>query len=181
MADHYPTGRRAHISRGDLLVATPQLSTQPWRKSVVFITEANSRSIMGTILNQPTLMTTYDVTDLDIPNNRIYMGGPISTHAMFMLHTSDFVSSNTLEVTDSWSVSSDTLMFEKLSIGDQPVWHRMYMGAASWQPQQLENELSRRSWMIINKPSFVLVTQEPEDLWQECIDHISNSMFENYI
>lgn len=170
-----------HISRGDLLVATPQLAARPWHKSVVFVTEASKHSIMGTILNQPTMMTTADVTDIELPANRIYMGGPISTQAMFMLHTSDFASTNTLEVTDSWSVSSDTLMFEKLSFGEQPVWHRMYMGAAAWHPQQLEKELSKGNWMIINRPSFVLVTEEPDDQWQACIDHVSQTMFDSYI
>ena len=179
MADRYPTGVR--LSRGDLLVATPRLRTMPWRKSVIFLTEASTSSIMGTILNRPTMMTTEDVTDVEVTRRQIYMGGPVSTQAVFMLHTSDFASTNTLEITDSWSVSSDTLMFDKLSIGAEPTWHRIYMGATAWYPQQLADELAQDSWMIIRKPSFNLITEPSDTQWQACIDHVSQTMFEQYI
>lgn len=179
MADHFPTG--VSLARGDLLVATPRLRTLPWRKSVIFLTETSNTSIMGTILNRPTMMTTQDVTDVDMPTRQIYMGGPISTQAMFMLHTSDFASTNTLYVTDSWSVSSDPLMFDKLSMGAEPTWHRMYMGAAAWYPQQLAQELAQDSWMIIRKPSYNLITEPSETQWQVCVDCISQTMFDQYL
>lgn len=180
MAGHYQTGVNS-IQRGDLLVATPKLNKLPWRRSVVLLTEVSPRSVMGTILNRPTMMTTDDVTDLAIPRTQVYMGGPISNGAMFMLHTPEFQSSNTLDITSTWSVSSDDLMFEKLSMGQTPTWYRFYMGAAGWHPQQLDMEINMHdAWMIINNPSFELVTADPTDQWSRCVDSISSSMFSNY-
>ena len=177
MADHFQTG----VKRGDLLVATPKLNSQPWRRSVILVTESNRSNVMGTILNRPTMMTTDDVTDFAIPRTQVYMGGPVSTQALFMLHTSDFSSSNTLEVTDSWSVSSDNLMFEKLSFGDEPTWHRFYMGSAGWLPQQLEHEIDQGAWMVLHKPTFSCVTADAAAQWRMCLDTISQNIFDNYI
>lgn len=177
MADHFQTG----VKRGDLLVATPKLNAMPWRRSVVFVTESNSKTVMGTILNRPTMMTTDDATDVAVPRTQVYMGGPISTQALFMLHTSDFESSNTLSVTESWSVSSDDFMFDKLAQGDEPVWYRFYMGCAGWHPQQLEHEIAQGAWMILPKPSFACVTADPTEQWQTCVDNVSQNMFDNYL
>ena len=179
MADHFQTG--ASITRGSLLVATPLLNSMPWRRSVVFITESSKSSVMGTILNRPTMMTTSDATDYAVPHTQIYMGGPISTQALFMLHTSDFRSSNTMDITSSWGVSSDDHMFERLAEGDIPTWYRFYMGASAWHPKQLENEIAHGAWMNVPAPSFTLMTEDPDDLWQKSIDSISQNMFSNYI
>jgi putative transcriptional regulator len=180
MADLCPIGANS-IHKGDLLIATPKLQSMPWRKSVIFVTEAREGSVMGTILNRPTMMTTDDVTDVPITRTQIYMGGPIETHALFMLHTEDFSSSNTLHITDSWCVSSDTFMFDKLGYGQEPVWYRFYMGAAGWHTAQLQREIDHGAWMIINNPTFDLVTEDATDQWQTCVDSVSQKMFSSYI
>ena len=177
MVDHFQTG----VKRGDLLVATPKLNSMPWRRSVIFITESSAKTVMGTILNRSTMMTTHEVTGCAVPHTQIYMGGPISTQALFMLHTSDFESSNTLSITDSWSISSDDFMFDKLSCGQEPTWYRFYMGAAGWHPQQLEHEIAQGAWLTLNKPSFACVTADADDQWNICLDTISQNVFDNYI
>ena len=179
MADHYPTG--VEVRRGNLLIATPKLTQMPWRRCVILITESNTKNVMGTILNRPTMMTTDDVTDFSVPRRQIYMGGPVANSALFMLHTSEFQSSNTLNFTDSWAVSSDTLMFEKLSFGQEPSWYRFYMGAAGWHPRQLENEIAHQSWMILPKPSYEIVSADADDQWQMAVDTYSQNMFSNYL
>ena len=177
MADLFQTG----VERGDLLVATPRINSMPWRRSVVFVTESSTRTVMGTILNRPTMMTTDDATDVSVPRTQVYMGGPISTQALFMLHTTDFDSSNTLAITNSWAVSSDDFMFDKLAQGQEPTWYRFYMGAAGWHPQQLEHEIAQGAWMVVKRPGFSLVTQDANTIWQQCVDTISQKMFANYI
>ena len=177
MADHYLTG----VKRGDLLVATPKLNSMPWRRSVVFITESSKQTVMGTILNRPTMMTTRDATDVAVRETQIFMGGPISTNALFMLHTSDWQSSNTLDITDSWGVSSDDFMFDKLAQGEEPTWYRFYMGCAGWHPEQLQHEIAQGAWMTLERPSFGTLTEEPTQLWQACVDSVSQNMFSSYI
>jgi len=177
MAAHFQTG----VDQGDLLVATPKLNSMPWRRSVIFVTESSNKNVMGTILNRPTMMTTDDTTDVAVPRTQIYMGGPISTQALFMLHTSDFRSSNTLDVTDSWAVSSDTFMFDKLANSEQPAWYRFYMGAAGWHPQQLAHEIDQGAWLTIKRPSFHTVTADATEQWQMCVDTVSQTMFDNYL
>lgn len=176
MADLCLTG----VNRGDLLVATPKLNSMPWRRSVIFVTESSSKTVMGTILNRPTMMTTDEVTDCAVPRTLVHMGGPISTQALFMLHTSDFASSNTLSITDSWSVSSDDFMFDKLAQGEQPTWYRFYMGAAGWHPQQLEHEIQQGAWLCVPRPSFATVTADPTEQWQACVDTVSQNVFAAY-
>jgi putative transcriptional regulator len=181
MAGHSLIGASSSVPRGSLLVATPKLSSQPWRRSVIFVTESSPSSVMGVILNTSTMMTTADVTDYDVPHTQIYMGGPVSTSALYMLHTNDFLSSNTLRVTPKWHVSSDTFMFEKLSHGAQPAWYRFYMGVAGWHPRQLEYELESGAWMILEDPTDELITAETDEQWKQCVEHLGSQMFDQYI
>jgi len=180
MADHFQTGVRS-VARGDLLVATPQLTSMPWRRSVVFVTESSDRSVMGTILNRPTMMTTEDVTDCAVPRTQLYMGGPVSTQALFMLHTNDFDSTNTLAINSSWRVSSDDLMFEKLAQGEQPAWYKFFVGCAGWHPRQLEHEIAQGAWLTVKNPSYTTITQDPSDIWQHAVDAYSQNVFSAYI
>ena len=136
---------------------------------------------MGTILNRPTMMTTEDVTDRALRRTQVYMGGPISTQALFMLHTSDFTSSNTLTVDKRWAISSDDFMFDKLAAGNEPAWYRFYMAAAGWHPQQLEHEIAQGAWLRLEDPSWECVTGDATDQWQACIDTLSQNMFSDYI
>lgn len=177
MADHFQIG----VKRGDLLVATPKVTHMPWKRAVIFVTESSSSSVMGTIMNRPTMMSTSDATDSVVPRRQIYMGGPIQTHAMFMLHTLDFTSTNTLLVNSTWGVSSDQLMFDKLAEGQEPTWYRFYMGAAGWNPRQLYEEIESGAWMLLKNPTFESMTGSATTQWQTCVDQISSAMFSDYL
>jgi|SaaInl5LU_22_DNA_1037371.scaffolds.fasta_scaffold31153_2 putative transcriptional regulator len=179
MAGHFQTGVR--LQPGSLLIATPRITQQPWRRSVIMLTETKKQQVMGIILNCSTMMTTDDVTDFAIPRKQIHVGGPIQNSALFMLHTAEFQSSNTLNFHTNWALSSDTLMFEKLSFGQEPAWYRFYMGAAGWHPKQLERELAEQSWLVLPNPSYELISADTDDQWQLAVDTCSQNMFADYL
>ena len=92
---------------GKLLIAPPKMKTGFWYKSVIFITEDHINGSMGIILNKRSSITVSDFTEqigerLNIPGF-IYVGGPVNIKALTMLHSSEWMGSNTLRINSDFS------------------------------------------------------------------------------
>ena len=61
------------------------------------------------------------------------IGGDNNESAMIMLHTDEWYSSNTIQINDHLSMSSDDLMMEKLEMGNVPEWYRLFLGFEGWE------------------------------------------------
>jgi len=173
------------IKPGTLLVAHPDLTDHFFRKSVVLITEANIGGYVGLCLNRS--------SGLDMPSvlekhgvswplgDELYVGGPIQEQALFMLHTTEFASSNTLAFANYAAVSSDELMIEKMQMGDVPVNYKFISGMAGWNPSQLEKEIIKeKSWLTCEANEDIVYCNSSRH-WEKAIDLCAASMIDQYI
>jgi putative AlgH/UPF0301 family transcriptional regulator len=83
-----------------------------------------------------------------LENEVIHKGGPVSDTSILLLHTSEWTSTNTITATDEVCMTSDSLMLEKLAMGNAPHGWRMFAGMSLWQTGQLEDEIARGGWLI---------------------------------
>lgn len=171
---------------GSLLVAHPINAHERCHKHVVFVTESTHNSTMGITLNN---LSRYDLRDLmedkgvDWPGEReLWVGGPQRSTAMVMLHTSEWYSSNTLPVDHHFSISSDTLMIDKISMHNMPDWYKMFVGCVGWAPDDLARELKGRKpkWLYLAYPSTELIEGDSETQWDRAITECSQYVFNEY-
>lgn len=171
---------------GKFLVASPTLKGF-FNNTVVFIFEETPAGATGLVINR---MSGKHLSDLlqqhgiNYPNNidPIHIGGPVNPMSIMMMHTEDFVSSNTLFLDKGVNISSDDLMFEKLVSSQRPDAFKICAGLAQWSPGQLEKEIKiDKAWLVTDLPPRLIWDTKAGSVWQASMDHISKSMFDQYI
>lgn len=180
--------------QGKLLVAHPRFPLQsPFCKSVVYIYQDDAvNGTVGVVLNK---MSQISVQDICANNNVIYpdkfpkvfLGGPVNTNALVILHTDEWASTNTTPAGKGLRVSSDPLMFEKLSLGDQPAYWRCFMGISGWAMGQLDAEMNghypfnEKMWLTAQPNDDILFRANGDKQWKDALDLCSQQTIDQWI
>mgnify|MGYP006108945751 FL=1 len=174
------------ISPGSLLISHPVHSHPNCNEQVVYITESTPMQTTGLILNH---LSNYDLKEILAAknidwygDNRLYIGGDHNQSAMVMLHTDEWYSSNTMQIDNHLSMSSDDLMMEKLEIGNVPEWYRLFLGFEGWDATDLEHQLrsNRPEWLLLSHPSQALIELADTSLWHNAVAEYSQDVFDTY-
>jgi len=155
--------------QGIILISEPSLRDFYFRQSVVLLAEHNEEGSFGIIINKPIETRLNEVlkefTNLDIP---IYLGGPVKTDSIFFIHTKENVEKS-LKIIDGlyWGGDIDTIR-EMMTMGmitENEI--RFFIGYAGWNPNQLDREISEKSWVLSHTTVEEVINQHPEQLWPD--------------
>ena len=179
---------------GKLLIAHPNFPNGTiFHRAVIYLyQDKDDEGSIGVIINKPSKFTIKDVCEdkgIQYPWTKkvIYHGGPVTQNALVLLHTNDWSSQNTATGGLNLAVSSDNLMFEKLSMGDEPMYWRLFGGMCGWAPGQLDAEMKgewpyrpENSWLIADATDTFIFSQEGDKQWQMAFELSGNQMFDQY-
>jgi putative transcriptional regulator len=177
---------------GTLLIAPPKMKNSFWYKSVIFLTEHHQNGSMGLILNKRSQMTVSEFTEnlgprMNIPGN-IYLGGPVNVKALSMLHSSEWSCSNTMQINDSFSISSAEDLLIRLNDGDAPRQFRLFLGLCGWAPRQLQEELKGTpprdhsfSWLTASANHEIVFDSDLKDQWHQAVERSGNEFVQSIL
>lgn len=177
---------------GKLLIAPPNVRGNFWAKTVTFVTENHSRGSMGLVLNKKSKMTIREFSqqcgvDCDI-DGHIYVGGPVNTKALTILHSSEWSCNNTMVINNEFSISSSHELLPRLAMGDCPHYWRLALGLCAWAPDQLENELKGVppyshdfSWLTATPNQTSVFAVDGQDLWTQSIEQAGSEFVQNLL
>lgn len=197
MGDLFPTMAaevnqgKSMISPGTLLVSHPKFAQGIFGRSVVLITEHHEQQTVGFIVNKPTKFKVKDIIDnlvLDeIAEQPVYSGGPIRSRAVCVIHSDEWYSSSTMQICSGMAMTSDHLMIEKFNMGNWPVDYLIAVGAATWHPGQLANELTENNasrhalWLTTQLKDCSMVFDCPADqMWNHCLTTCTREIVSQY-
>lgn len=173
--------------KGKLLVARPGIMQDPrFKETVVYIYEQTNQVILGLILNKRSNMTLSDLHAMRGVSNSgalgyLYRGGPVSEQSLLLLHTDDWMSTNTMKATHNNCISSDELMLEKMVTGNMPKLWRLMSGISTWALQQLQNEIyNHNAWLVVEPDESIFYNEDGEDQWKSAINLASTRMVEDF-
>ena len=161
------------LGPGSLLVATPDMKDPHFSRAVILlIAYSTEDGAMGLILNRP---LTVDQMDAQSPiaswmessqsPSTIFLGGPVEPNG-YICMTPDSISLSGLRSVDIESISPVHL--------DSP--HRVFRGYSGWGHGQLEDELTFKSWYVVESRSTDLLTKSPDTLWNEVLQRQSGPL-----
>jgi putative transcriptional regulator len=162
---------------GSLLIAPPAMQGTFWNKSVILVTDDYEAGSIGLILNKPSDMSIADFGDrvdfeLNYPGY-IYLGGPIDTQKITMLHTNEWSCANTRRINGQLSISSAEDMFIKLENRNTPKRWRIFAGTCGWAPNQLAAEIKglppcthEKSWCTATSSHNLIFDTDNNIQWE---------------
>lgn len=183
------------LESGDLLIAPPKMPDPRFRKTVLMMTHEHEVGTIALCVNKPTPHTLQDLVkeleiDIDISLNfPLYWGGPVSHGTVWMLHSSEWRTEDTITISTDWAMTSNEEMFHCLADGDCPINFRMMFGYCSWAPGQLEAEMRgippwhhQSSWLVAKNPGPEWLLEQPEELlWERSTELCAHQAVASWI
>ena len=163
---------------GQLLVAAPKMRDPRFVETVIFMVEHDSSGAMGLIINReighgPLIKILQGIGIKDVDDKgvmvNLHYGGPVQPAYGFILHSPDYQDENTITVTPDVAMSGGDLILRALNERIGPANSLIMLGYAGWGPGQLENEMKRNDWIIIEDPGDLLFDTDVKDKWKKAM------------
>jgi putative transcriptional regulator len=158
-----------------LLVANPFLRDEPFKRSVVLLTEhADNEGTVGYVLNQPTGITTYEATDGKLGSDEeLYLGGPVQPETLHVLHDLSGLD-NATEILPGLFWGGDLNELRSLALAGRLNGRvRFLSGYSGWGPRQLSRELRQKAWLVTRGSAEDVLDVAPDLLYQRSLERIS--------
>jgi putative transcriptional regulator len=173
-----PYGPDAALARGKFLVADRRIRDSFFSQAVILLVSYGPNGAMGLIINHPTNVELSSVLPgikgMKSRGNRVYIGGPVGVDEMFLLVRSASIPGKSLNVFGDvyMSMSRETLegIIAKKDAGES---FRVYAGYAGWTAGQLEREVTRGDWHVLNADAKTVFEKKPEAIWPKLIERAS--------
>jgi putative transcriptional regulator len=160
----------SHLQKGTFLIASPETETGMFFRGVLLLCEHSPNGSFGILINKALELELPEeilsMEQLKNPRIGIRAGGPVQTNQMMLLHSSDKISEQTIEICPGVYLGGD-LQFLQEAINDSNGPDlRLCFGYAGWQSGQLEREFLDGGWFIAPATSQHIFDTPPEKLWQ---------------
>ena len=170
--------------RDHFLLAMPSLDEGIFAHSVTYICEHGEAGAMGLVINRPLDLDLDEIFDhleietrhdfSDIP---VMAGGPVQTDHGFILHRRGPKGWDaTLQVTKELLLTTSQDILRAIARGEGPGEYLVALGYAGWSAGQLEEEISRNSWLTMPADPAIIFHTPPEQRLQAAAGRLGIDM-----
>jgi putative transcriptional regulator len=172
---------------GHIIVSQPNSADPYFSNSVIIVAKHTPTGAWGLMINKPTTKITLDqimrqTGILSDKLDKIYVGGPVDTNRVYILHTLDWHSSTTMKITKDIGITTDISILSAISVDQGPALFRTCLGLTSWGAKQLDNECSgnlpwKKSDSWLYAPAMIQTTFHltSDDQWKQGIDYVAKT------
>jgi putative transcriptional regulator len=160
---------------GRLLIAMPGIEDPRFERAVLMICAHDEQHAMGLAVNRPvegltvpSLLTRLGVKqEIELPDEVVLLGGPVTPERGFVLHTNDYVCEDaTQEVGDGVALTTTLQILEAMaSRNRRPRRSILTLGYAGWGAGQLESEIRDGVWLTCDPDETLLFGDDHEHKW----------------
>jgi len=166
------------LEKGVFLVATNNLKFSSFRQTVVLVTHSSDRGATGITINRsseiPLNEAFPEIRQFKQRSDELYLGGPVLSNQLFVLmlterpHAGMHAIGKNLYFTTG--VNAVAHGIENMKPGEHT---RAYAGVAGWGPGQLEAEIERGDWRIINYDLSIIFEANTKGVWHRLHERLS--------
>jgi putative transcriptional regulator len=156
-----------------MLVAQPDVQSEVFGATILFVKPLPDGGHIGFIINRPTSARMADLFPGDDASKKVadplYLGGPESYNRVFALvNKGDSDGTAAMQMMPGVFLVADAKDIDHI-IASHPEHARFFLGVVTWEPGQLDEELDRGIWYV-DKPDAKLVLEKKTDgLWEELV------------
>jgi putative transcriptional regulator len=172
--------------RGQFLIAGKGLRDPNFYKTVVLLLEHGPGGALGLVVNRPTAVKVSTAlggkVELPEQHDRLYVGGPVQSSALFIMHNAPKLEASSHEVAPGLFVATSPEALEEVvrtasgagasgQTCGSALKFRLFSGCAGWGPGQLEGELGRADWHLRPGDAELLFDGDAHNLWETLLRH----------
>ncbi len=167
--------------KGKFLISSPAIGDNRFFRSVIFIATDNETGSMGVVINKPSAHTfthiaksinqNLNIADINLGDCivNISLGGPVNSNNLFIIHSNDYKINQTTPVLDTISMTNQPQTILDLSNNQGPKNSLIAIGCATWEKNQLRQEINDNSWIIYPFDSKYLFQNPPYQLYDQLL------------
>lgn len=162
------------LAPGKLLVASRDLADPNFAHTVVLLVHYGDKGVLGLVLNHRTDLPLSRVFEglkaAKDRSDRVYLGGPVETPAVFGLLQSPKKLEGAEHVFGGiYLINTKTLFEQTISARPDPGGFHVYLGYAGWAKDQLRMEVAQGAWFIFQADAETVFSSDPDSLWPQMI------------
>jgi putative transcriptional regulator len=160
-----------------LLVAKPELG-EFYRNAVLFARPVGGGRHIGFLVNRPTSVTLAQAFPGHAPSQKVvdplFLGGPLHVDSVFaVVHRSENPGGRTtIALARGMFLVMDATTVDRV-IEQNHRDARFYAGLVVWEPGELESELERGFWYVMDHDEGLVFRKTTDGLWGELVRRFS--------
>ena len=167
------TVQAADLSKPLILVAAPELHDPVYGATVIVVAPLGSDEHIGFIINRPSEVTLANVFPEDGPSQKVrdpvYLGGPYEPGLVFALvERAKSPGGKSLEMMPGLYAAADAATVDSIIKGDAAK-ARFVAGLVAWKPGELEQEIERKVWYVLEPDARVVLRKPADGLWEDLV------------
>ena len=155
---------------GKFLVARREMLDPNFAKTVVLLLDYGADGAVGVTINRPSHVELSTLSDeiegLAASTAPLYVGGPVPAESMFVLFLADDAPEDSERVFGRVHVTRSADVLRDLVDSDEPADYRVIAGYSGWAPGQLDNELARGDWHVVEADEGSVFSDRPAEVWE---------------
>jgi len=168
----------ARPAKGRFLVASRSLSDPNFAQTVVLLLVYEERGAMGVIINRPSHIPLAsalpEFEELRRRKDPVFFGGPVGLDAALMLvRLATRPEDAQAIVKDVYLSGSRAVLRQAVGGAGKRNRLRVYAGHAGWGAGQLDQEIGRGDWIVVDADPASIFELAPDDVWPRLIEHVS--------
>ena len=160
-------------ARTVFLVARPGLPDPNFRESVVLIKQDEGGETAGVIINRPTnrsLASILPGESFKRYTEPVFFGGPVMSQGLFALYRAEKRVGDSMTMLPGVYLALQAATLDEL-MQNPPQSIRFYSGVSGWAKGQLQAEIERGDWFVLNADADTVFTSgtETKGLWRRLL------------
>jgi len=165
---------------GLVLVASEDMPDPRFQETVIYLVNHNENGAFGLIVNKPQgrgpLAALLDELGIELdgayederPTGSItlHYGGPVSPEKGFVLHSADYTVDSTLVLPGGFALTETAEVLRDIALAQGPRQSLLLFGYSGWGPSQLEGEIARGDWGIVDADPDLVLGTDHQSKWE---------------
>ena len=165
---------------GLVLVASERMPDPRFQETVIYLIDHDESGAFGLVVNQPRgagpIGALLDQLDIEHDDDEVrdgsitvHYGGPVEPDLGLVLHSADYAADKTRPVSDEIAFTASAEVLRDIARGEGPRRSLLLFGYCGWGPAQLENELARGDWAIVEADPDLVLGTDHETKWRRAL------------
>ena len=173
---------------GLVLVAGEAMPDPRFQETVIYLVDHDARGAFGLVVNKPggsaPIAALLDRLGIepgepggdgdgdgdDVQGSvTVHYGGPVEPRLHFVLHSVDYTVDGTRRVSPEYALTVGEDVLRDIALGRGPRRSLLLFGYCGWGPAQLEGELARGDWSLVEADADLVLGTDHESKWRRAL------------